>query len=183
MIEIAVLLLLAGYILYMVRRFWIAFGQVWRKLTKPRTSLNLARFFAGDGSDGDRELLWQTQLPALELLQEAGSSGVSIARMTKPYRKFARAYPELFDGSTCSDWFDALQEAGVAVHCRQGATIAITEKGQLILDALQCRCVIAGLSSRTCCGTSMDGSADRELNPEKQKFEPGETGKRCNQFL
>jgi hypothetical protein len=175
MIEIAVLLL-AGYILYMARRFWIAFGQAWRKLRKPRTSLNLARLLAGDGCDGDRELLWRSQLPALELLQEAGSSGVSIARMTKVYREFARAYPELFDSSTCSDWFDALQEAGVAVHCRQGATIAITEKGQLILDALQCRCVIAGLSSRICRGTSMDGSADRGLKPAKQGFGLGETG-------
>jgi len=142
MIEIAVLLLLAGYILYMARRFWISFGQAWRKLRKPRTSLNLARLLAGDGSDGNRELLWRSQLPALELLQEAGSSGVSIARMTKLYRKFARAYPELFDGSSCSDWFDTLQDAGVAVHCVQGGLIAITEKGQFILTSLERKRVI-----------------------------------------
>jgi hypothetical protein len=142
MIEIAVLLLLAGYILYMARRFWIAFGQAWRKLRKPRAGLNLARLLAGDGCDGDRELLWRSQLPALELLQAAGSCGVSIARMTKVYREFARAYPELFDSSTCSDWFDALQEAGVAVHCHRGATIAITEKGHLILANLERKRVI-----------------------------------------
>jgi hypothetical protein len=142
MIEIAVLLLLAGYILYMARRFWISFDQAWRKLRKPRAGLNLARLLAGDGSDGDRELLWRSQLPALEVLQEAGSGGVSLARMTKVYHKFARAYPELFDGSSCSDWLDALQEAGVAVHCRQGDLIAIAEKGRLILDNLERKSVI-----------------------------------------
>jgi hypothetical protein len=146
MITLAVLLLLAGYILYMARRFWISFGQAWHKLRQPRARLNLARLLAGDGSDGDRELLWRSQLPALKLLQEAGSSGVSIARMTKLYRKLARAYPELFDGSICSDWFDTLQDAGVAVHCGQGDMIAITEKGRLILDAFQCRGVIQDVS-------------------------------------
>jgi len=132
-----VLVLLAGYMCYVARRFWIGFGQAWHKPGRPsRAGLSLTYVLA-DRGDCDYDLLWATQTPALEILRSAGSGGASIARMAKLYREFARTYPELCDGSNFSDWIEALQNAEVAVHCRYGAMIALTEKGLLVLHDLQ----------------------------------------------
>ena len=57
--------------------------------------------------------------------------------MTQSYREFARVFPELADGSSFSDWLDALQNAGVAVHCRARVVITITEKGLWMLRQLE----------------------------------------------
>ena len=133
-ITVAVLVLLGGYVLYVTRLFRIAFGQA-RQSKPSRAGLNLTYVLTEDREDCDYELLWDTQLPALELLSSAGSSGVPIVRMTKRYRECAIAYPELFDGSTVSDWLDALQNVEVAV-CGE-TMIAITEKGRFILQDIE----------------------------------------------
>lgn len=134
---LTVLVLLTGYMFYVARRFWIGFGQAWQKTGRPsRAGLSLT-YVLTDRGDRDYDLLWETQMPVLEVLRSAGSGGASIARMAKLYREFAWTYPELCDGSNFSDWLDALQNAEVAVHCRYGAMIAITEKGLLVLHDLQ----------------------------------------------
>jgi hypothetical protein len=134
-IALTVLVLLAGYMFYVARLLWIAFGQAREKPIEPlRAGLSLPHILADDREDCDYDMLWYTQVPALEFLRSAGSTGVSIARMTEFYREFARAYPELCDGSNFSDWLEALQSAEVAVH--EGDMIAITEKGRFILDRL-----------------------------------------------
>jgi hypothetical protein len=130
--------LAAGYMFYIGRLFRIGFSQVWKTQSEPaRIGLSLAHIFTGHGEDGDYDLLWRTQVPALEILWRAGSRGVSTARMKEFYREFSRTYPELYDGSEFSDWLDALQSAGVVV--RGEDTIAITEKGRFILERLDQR--------------------------------------------
>jgi hypothetical protein len=155
-----VLALVAGYMFYVARRFWIGFGQAWHKPGRPsRTGLGLRYVFTGDRGDCDYDLLWATQMPTLEILRSAGSSGASLARMAKLYREFARTYPELCDGSNFLDWIEALQNAEVAVHCRYGAMIAITEKGLLALRDLQ------GIPPLGNCSSSRYGCAEVELGP------------------
>ena len=144
-----VLALVAGYMFYVARRFWIGFGYAWQKPGKPsRAGLGLTYVLPDERGDCDYDLLWKTQMPALKILRSAGSSGVSIAQMAKLYRVFARTYPELCDGSNFSDWLNALQNAEVVVHCRYGAMIAITEKGLLVLHDLQGSTPLANCSSR-----------------------------------
>lgn len=138
--------LLAGFVLYFTQLFRIAFGSARQKPSKPSAGLSLSYALTDDMEDCDYDLLWDTQRPVLEFLNSAGSSGASIAQVTKLYRESARLYPEIFDGSTLSDWLDALQRAEVVV--RQGAAIAITEKGRFILDDLGRRPVIQGLQAQ-----------------------------------
>ncbi|MGC9225361.1 MAG: hypothetical protein ACP5E2_15725 [Terracidiphilus sp.] len=136
-------LLVSGYMFYVARLSWIGFIRAWKSFPKPlRAGVSLTYAAPNDRENFDEELLWETQLPALALLSSAGTSGVSEARMTKLYNDFARIYPELYDGSTFMDWIDALQNAEVAVHCRAGDRIAITEKGRSILAGLERKYVI-----------------------------------------
>ncbi len=137
------LLLFACYTLYIARLLWFSFVRLLKGFRKPQpVGVSLMHIFTNDSEDCDYNLLWQTQLPALKLLNSAGSCGVSLARMTRLYREIARVYPELYDGSTCQEWLDALQNATVAVHCRAEGIIAITERGRSILSGLERRCVI-----------------------------------------
>ncbi len=130
--------LLAGCLILVATLLRIAFGQLWKRSSKPpRAGRSLRCVLTGDRDDRDYDLLWRTQLPALEALRSAGSGGVAIARMVQFYRDLARVYPELFDGSSFSDWLDALQSAEVVVYCKTGATLILAENGRLILDSLE----------------------------------------------
>jgi hypothetical protein len=142
-ISLGVSLLLAGYTLYIARLLGFSFVRLLKRFRKPQpVGASLMHIFTNDSEDCDFDLLWQTQLPALKLLNSAGSCGVSLARVTKLYREIARVYPELYDGSTCQEWLDALQNATVVVHCRAEGIVAITEKGRSFLTGLERRCVI-----------------------------------------
>lgn len=130
-----VLMVLAGYMAFLARLLWIAFGQPRKTTREPaRAGWILTRILAGNRRDCDDDLVWQTQVPALEFLRSAGSAGASVARMKDLYGEFARAYPELCDGSNFSDWIDTLQSAAVAVQKLD--TIAITVKARLLLERL-----------------------------------------------
>ncbi len=130
-ITLALIVLVAGYLVYVTRLFRIAFGQV-RESKLSRTGLNLTYALTDDREDCDYDLLWDTQLPALEFLGSAGSSGVPLKQMTGIYCEFAHRYPELCEGSSFSSWIDALLDAEVAVY--EGTRIVITEKGRFILQ-------------------------------------------------
>ncbi len=148
----AAFVLITAYLFYVARLFRIAFGHAWEKSYKtPPVGVSLRYVLPDDKDDCDDHLLWQTQLPALKFLRSAGLAGVPVARMAQFYRDFARAYPELTDGSDLCDWIVALQSAGVAVHCRAGAMIAITEKGLFILETLDERHMV----SQRCGGTQV----------------------------
>lgn len=134
-VALIVLVLLAGYMFFLARLLWTAFHRSREEPSEPpRAGGCLRCILAADREDRDYNLLWHTQVPALEFLRSAGNSGVPMARMTEIYHQFARAYPELCDGSNFSDWLDTLQSAEVAV--RKGGMIAITGKGRVLLDRL-----------------------------------------------
>ena len=133
-----VLLVLAGYMFFLARLLWMAFGRTRKTPREPtRAGQCLLCILAGAKGDCDHDLLWQTQVPALEFLRSAGSAGASVIRMKELYSEFARAYPELCDGSNFSQWIDTLQSGAVAVQ--KGDTIAITKEGRLLLSRLNQR--------------------------------------------
>ena len=137
-ISAAVLVLIAAYVFHVIRPFYIGLRHARKQPGKPPlTGVSLSYVLTDNKDDCDYHLLWHTQLPVLKFLRSAGITGIPVARMAKFYRDFARVYPELTEGSGLPDWIAALQSAGVAVHCRQGAMIAVTEKGLLILEALE----------------------------------------------
>jgi hypothetical protein len=130
------LVLVLGCALYITFLSWVVFGRLLKKPVKAsRPGVSLSYIFSDNRDDGDYDLLWHTQQPALEFLRSGGKGGVPIERMTALFREFARASPELCDGSSVSDWLDALQSAEVAVE--RGQNIAITEKGLFILADLE----------------------------------------------
>ena len=133
-----VLVLIAACVLYIAGLFRISFGRAQQECGKPlRAGLSLRYVLTEDTSDCGYDLLWRTQLPTLDFLRSAGSSGVLLEQMTQFYCEFACEYPELADGSNFSDWLDAMQNAGVAVYCRADARIIITEIGRSILEHLE----------------------------------------------
>ena len=143
-ISAAVLVLIAAYVFHVIRRFYIGFGHARKQPGKPPlTGVSLSYVLTDNKDDCDYHLLWHTQLPALKFLRSAGLAGVPMARMAQFYHDFARVYPELTEGSSLPDWIAALQGAGVAVHCRQGAMIAITEKGLFILETVDERHMVS----------------------------------------
>ena len=77
-ITVAVLALVAGYMLYVARLLAVAFVQRMQKTAPPSlsTNLSLTHVLTGDKGDCDYDLLWQTQMPALKVLRSGGSGGV-----------------------------------------------------------------------------------------------------------
>jgi hypothetical protein len=137
---LVLLLLIGGYVLFVVRPLWVAFGGT-RQGAEAQSDFsgNLGSILTYDAEDCDYDLLWRTQLPALKRLKRAGSGGASEAEMRRLYWDFGRRHPELADGSDLQTWLDALQDAGVAVYCSANERIIITEKGEHLLDILEHR--------------------------------------------
>jgi hypothetical protein len=79
--------------------------------------------------------IWQTQIPALKMLQSSGRYGVSEASLAPVFRRLGRKYPELCDGAEFEDWVSALEHAGVIT--RKGTTVKITDKGIFVIELLE----------------------------------------------
>ena len=78
---VAVIVLLAAYAFYLARLFRIGFCQTRRTSGElSRTGLNLSYVFTSDQEDCDYNLLWRTQLPALEFLRSSDSGEASRSR-------------------------------------------------------------------------------------------------------
>lgn len=130
------LLLVAAYLLYVGGLFSIACGHAYKKTQESTgTGRGFTLVFTEDRYDFDCNMLWQTQVPALELLKSAQPAGLSTARMRGLYRDFSRSYPELCDALSFSDWIAWLQNADIAIP--HGDFITITERGLLVLEDLE----------------------------------------------
>lgn len=68
-----------------------------------------------DAFEAEYAALWETQVPALTLVASEGPNGVSIQALHKFYRRSARRYPELYDGSSFQQWVMFLQAAELIV--------------------------------------------------------------------
>jgi hypothetical protein len=60
------------------------------------------------------ELIWQVQVPGLELIRNSGESGLPIHALRPWFERTLRNYPDLFEGHTFEEWLDFLQRSRVA---------------------------------------------------------------------
>ena len=81
--------------------------------------------------DPDHAILWETQVPALELISAAGPQGIHVRQLYAWYRTAAAHYPELYEGSGFKPWLEFLREARLVTfdECR----VAVTREGHEFL--------------------------------------------------
>jgi hypothetical protein len=82
--------------------------------------------------DPDHAILWETQVPVLELISAAGPQGLHIRQLYAWFRESAFRYPELYDGSGFKQWLGILEESELVtfnVH-----HVILTPKGHEFLQ-------------------------------------------------
>lgn len=82
--------------------------------------------------DSDYAILWDTQIPALELIRGAGRKGVTVRVLGASYRSNARRYPELYDGGSFQQWLTFLESAQL-IAC-DGNRVMLTAEAQKFLE-------------------------------------------------
>jgi hypothetical protein len=70
----------------------------------PFLAFSLERVF-----DPDHAIIWDTQIPVLQLAASAGHEGLRVRKLYPYYARYCREYPELYEGSTFESWLDFLQ--------------------------------------------------------------------------
>ena len=101
-----------------------AVERIWREPSgKAFSVLSVALAF-----DPDHALVWETQIPILQLISTAGPHGISIRRLHQAYLESARHYPELYEGSSFKTWLEFLEHARLAV-CPDGQRVLLTSQG------------------------------------------------------
>jgi len=85
----------------------------------------------GDAFDPERAILWETQIPALQLI----SGGVPAARLFLLYACYPKRYPELFEGATFEEWLQFLKQCNL-VEVAAGE-IRLTAEGSEFLGSLR----------------------------------------------
>jgi hypothetical protein len=122
---------------------------------EPFTAVRIALAF-----DPDNAMLWDTQVPALELVSSAGRLGLSIQRLKGIYNESARHYPELYEGSGFRQWVDFLEQVQLIALNRE--RFVLTPKG---LDFLRYR--IAGGPNAAMRWAAEDKNGSLETNGSK----------------
>jgi hypothetical protein len=82
--------------------------------------------------DPDHALLWETQIPILQLISIEGSHGISVRRLHRAYLESARCYLELYEGSSFKGWLEFLEHAQL-VACIDGQRVLLTSQGREFL--------------------------------------------------
>jgi hypothetical protein len=82
--------------------------------------------------DLDHALVWETQIPILQLISIAGPHGISVRRLHRAYLESAGRYPELYDGSSFKQWLEFL-ECAQLVACIDGQRVLLTSQGREFL--------------------------------------------------
>ncbi len=88
-------------------------------------------------SDADCAILWDTQFPALHLIDAAGDAGIPARQLYRFYYSSARLYPELFDNSTFRGWLQFLEQ--LRLIKRIGKRVYMTGQGHEFLDFISSR--------------------------------------------
>ncbi len=118
--------------------------------------------------DPDHALVWETQVPMLQLMARSGRQGASLRRLHLAYLASATHYPELYDGSTFQQWLQFLQQAGLIVFKDQRATL--TNEGQEFLHYRVCAQPERVLRSASATAINMpDDSLGRTVEPSALK--------------
>ncbi|HVZ60166.1 MAG TPA: hypothetical protein VG892_05220 [Terriglobales bacterium] len=83
--------------------------------------------------EDDYGLIWQTQVPALELIWSAGRRGLPMQSLKAWFHNAARLYPDLFEGHTFEEWVEFLHKSRVA-NSDNGERLHLTALGCNLLD-------------------------------------------------
>lgn len=89
---------------------------------------------APDESDPDRTLVWRTQIPALELMDQFSSQPALRGALRKFYRDSSHHYPELYENTCFGDWLNWLEQAKLIVQ-HEGEP-RLTNRGREFLNHL-----------------------------------------------
>lgn len=94
---------------------------------KAFTVISVAQAFEADSA-----ILWETQVPALQLIATGGPKGTPVAKMRRFFSATARLYPELYEGVYFEQWVHFLEDAEL-VTIAPDEKIAITPQGLAFL--------------------------------------------------
>jgi hypothetical protein len=81
-----------------------------------------------DAFDPEFAMLWDTQIPALTFISQAGADGVSMQQLAPLHRLAAIRNPELFDGSGFEEWLRFLE--GCELVSRKADRVYMTAAGR-----------------------------------------------------
>jgi hypothetical protein len=101
--------------------------RIWQEASgKAFSVLSIALAF-----DPDHALVWETQVPMLQLVAESGRRGISVTHLREAYFESACHYPEIYDGFTFEQWLEFLEDARLVT--RTGKHVLLTSKGREFL--------------------------------------------------
>ncbi len=101
----AMLIFVAFIFCWERRRQTLASGVARPRVDEPFTVLSISGAF-----DPDHAIIWDTQIPALQLIASAGGEGLPIEALYPFYRDSTRHYPELYDGCSFESWLEFLRQ-------------------------------------------------------------------------
>lgn len=119
----------------LARTIWVAIAPPKHTLPKNADHKPALKILpTADDSDPDHALLWKTQLPALELMDQFAPKPAPRTALLEFYRESSHAYPELYEESCFGDWLNWLEQADLIVQ-DEGES-RLTRKGREFLNHL-----------------------------------------------
>ena len=106
-------------------------GRVWRRQRRKPGRL-LAGLTFDQAFDENYSVIWQTQAPALRLIDSAGDLGLLVSGLRPWFRGAARKYPALYDGFSFDDWVRFLHQSQL-IDLTAGR-VRLTPEGRGFLD-------------------------------------------------
>jgi len=73
---------------------------------KPFTVISIAQAFEEDSA-----ILWETQVPSLQLIASGGPKGTPVLKMRRFFIVASKRYPELYEGVYFEQWLHFLEQA------------------------------------------------------------------------
>jgi len=85
-----------------------------------------------DAFDPEYAILWETQVPALQLISDSAGGRVCENRLFFCWGEARHHYPEIFEDSTFEEWLTFLEDAQLIE--RQNGNVRITNDGRALLE-------------------------------------------------
>ncbi|HYL11988.1 MAG TPA: hypothetical protein VEV41_03080 [Terriglobales bacterium] len=102
-----------------------------RHIVPPSNGRLFSPLSVRDAFDPDHALIWDTQIPALQLIAAAGRKGVAVKHLRPHYVQSSIVYPELYEGSSFWLWIAFLEEAQL-VTFDQGRVFLTSQGAHLV---------------------------------------------------
>ncbi len=100
------------------------YGPGERKI--PETPLLDRLLSMADAFEPQTAPIWDSQLPALELIHSAPFPGIRIGEVEYAFSNCKEAFPEIFEGSTFSDWLKFCQRQDLFLIYGQRVLLSTT---------------------------------------------------------